>query len=104
MDVAKNENREKTVGQKSWIPAAAAGRSVTLNACLSACTAVWVFERVHAILKKTKKPKKKRSALLGHLSTAGEQTSGEREKREGQRKRKRGEKNIVGLTAGTKVI
>lgn len=95
----KTERNVQTVGQKSWIPAAAAGRSVTLNACLSACTAVWVFECVHAI-----KKKKKLSALLGHLSTAGEQTSGEREKGEGQRKRKRGEKNIVGLTAGTKVI
>lgn len=97
----KTERNVQTVGQKSWIPAAAAGRSVTLNACLSACTAVWVFEHVHAI---KKKKQKKQSALLGHLSTAGEQTSGEREKREGQRKRKRGEKNIVGLTAGTKVI
>lgn len=80
----KTERNVQTVGQKSWIPAAAAGRSVTLNACLSACTTVWVFERVHAI------KKKKQSALLGHLSAAGEQTSGERQKREGQRKRKRG--------------
>lgn len=50
----KTERNVQTVGQKSWIPAAAAGRSVTLNACLSACTAVWVFERVHAIKKKKK--------------------------------------------------
>lgn len=51
----KTERNVQTVGQKSWIPAAAAGRPVTLNACLSACTAVWVFERVHAIKKKNPK-------------------------------------------------
>lgn len=96
----KNENSEsETLGQKSWNPAVT-GQSVMLCArlfacmsvggCLSACT-----------LHYNPIP----SACLSHLSTAGEQTSGERERKErgGQRKFDR-ERNGERVTAGTRVI
>lgn len=99
IDVGKWKQRERDSGTKVLAPCCNRSICDGLRAfvCVHVC---WgVFECVHPPLQPIP------SACLSHLSTAGEQTSGERERNErgGQRKLDR-ERNGQRVTAGTKVI